>query len=205
MILYHSESECGVSLVIQGSVIWASAGVRHSSCYCWTIHIFALLLLNIIYSEKATKFFKISINYFLAVHRINNWWRFRKILWPSQNIWTLNEPARLSGNCRPNSVDRKYMCIFQVSWIGIDQSQALCACGPCRYFLLFVLCYVKTKWAQMASLFIHSGREINIDQITTYYIRIHLIEQIGTYLDSSGSFLTSAQSKSPRQKQHTLP
>ena len=83
----------------------------------------------------------------------------------------------------------KYLCIFQFSWIGIDQSQALCASGPCRYFLLFVLCYVKTKWAQMASLFIHSGREINIDQITTYYIRIHLIEQIGTYLDSSGSFL----------------
>ena len=25
----------------------------------------------------------------LAVHRTNNWWRFRKILWPSQNIWTL--------------------------------------------------------------------------------------------------------------------
>ena len=26
----------------------------------------------------------------LAVHRTNNWWRFRKLfLWPSQNIWTL--------------------------------------------------------------------------------------------------------------------
>ena len=23
-----------------------------------------------------------------AVHRTNNWWKFRKILWPSQNIWT---------------------------------------------------------------------------------------------------------------------
>ena len=23
------------------------------------------------------------------IHRTNNWWRFRKILWPSQNIWTL--------------------------------------------------------------------------------------------------------------------
>ena len=113
-------------------------------------------------------------------------------------IWMRNQQGQIQY------VDRKYLCIFQFSWIGIDQSQALCACGPCRYFLLFVLCYVKTKWAQMASLFIHSGREINIDQITTYYIRIHLIEQIGTYLDSSGSFLTSAQSKSPRQK-YTLP
>ena len=25
------------------------------------------------------------------VHRTNNWWRFRKILWPSQNIWTLRD------------------------------------------------------------------------------------------------------------------
>ena len=25
----------------------------------------------------------------LAVYRTNNWWRFCKILWPSQNIWTL--------------------------------------------------------------------------------------------------------------------
>ena len=23
-------------------------------------------------------------------YQSNNWWRFRKILWPSQNIWTLN-------------------------------------------------------------------------------------------------------------------
>ena len=48
--------------------------------------------IKFIYSEKATKFCKISTNYliiWLAVHRTNNWWRFRKVLWPSQNIWTL--------------------------------------------------------------------------------------------------------------------
>ena len=100
--------------------------------------------------------------------------------------------------------DRKYIPCACFNFRELELIKVKhCACGPCRYFLLFVLCYVKTKWAQMASLFIHSGREINIDQITTYYIRIHLIEQIGTYLDSSGSFLTSAQSKSPRQK-HTI-
>ena len=27
----------------------------------------------------------------LAVHGTNNWWRFCKILWPSQNIWTLQK------------------------------------------------------------------------------------------------------------------
>ena len=42
--------------------------------------------LKFIYSEKATKSPPII---WLAVHRTNNWWRFWKILWPSQNIWTL--------------------------------------------------------------------------------------------------------------------
>ena len=42
-----------------------------------------------IYSEKATKFFEISTNNWLAVST-NNWWRFRKILKSSQNIWTLS-------------------------------------------------------------------------------------------------------------------
>ena len=32
----------------------------------------------------------------LAVWRTNNWWRFRKILWPSQNIWTLQN----AWNCK---------------------------------------------------------------------------------------------------------
>ena len=41
------------------------------------------------YSEKATNFAKYPPVIWLAVHRTNNSWRFRKILWPSQNIWTL--------------------------------------------------------------------------------------------------------------------
>ena len=41
--------------------------------------------LKFIYSEKATKSCEISTNYFSS----NNWWRFCKILWPSQNLWTL--------------------------------------------------------------------------------------------------------------------
>ena len=35
--------------------------------------------LKFIYSDKATKFCEISTNFWLAVHRTNNWWRFRKI------------------------------------------------------------------------------------------------------------------------------
>ena len=30
-----------------------------------------------------------NLHQLLAVHRTNNWWRFHKILWPSENIWTL--------------------------------------------------------------------------------------------------------------------
>ena len=44
-----------------------------------------------IYFEKATKFYKISI-VDLTLHRTNLRWRFRKILWPSQNKWTLTLP-----------------------------------------------------------------------------------------------------------------
>ena len=40
------------------------------------------LLVKFIYSEKATPFW-------LALHRPKLRWRFCKILWPSQNIWTL--------------------------------------------------------------------------------------------------------------------
>ena len=38
---------------------------------------------------EATKFCKSPPYFWLALHRIKVRWRFRKILWPSQNIWTL--------------------------------------------------------------------------------------------------------------------
>ena len=51
----------------------------------------------------------------MAVHRTNNWWRFRKILWPSQNILTLLCIIYLS---------RKNLMISLSSRIGLDQSLA---------------------------------------------------------------------------------
>ena len=48
--------------------------------------------LKFIYSEKATK----SPPIFCPMYyQSNNWWRFRKILWPSQNIWTLEIRMKL--------------------------------------------------------------------------------------------------------------
>ena len=41
-----------------------------------------------VYSEKATKFCKISSLLLSTVHTDKIRWRFRKLLWPSQNIWT---------------------------------------------------------------------------------------------------------------------
>ena len=45
--------------------------------------------LKFIYSEKATKFCKFPPYFWLALHRTKGRWIFRKILWLSQNIWTL--------------------------------------------------------------------------------------------------------------------
>ena len=45
-------------------------------------------VVKFIYSEKATKFCEI-FSLLLTVCTVVRW-RFRKILWPSQNIWTLN-------------------------------------------------------------------------------------------------------------------
>ena len=54
-----------------------------------------MTVIKIIYSEKATKFCEISTllltgtTYILLLHRTKVRWRFHKILWLSQNIWTL--------------------------------------------------------------------------------------------------------------------
>ena len=48
--------------------------------------------LKSIYSEKVTKFCKISTVDWPLLHMRNLRWRLRKNLWPSQNIWTLTLP-----------------------------------------------------------------------------------------------------------------
>ena len=45
--------------------------------------------LKFIYSDKTTKFCEISTVDLSYVCQSNLQWRFHKILWPSQNIWTL--------------------------------------------------------------------------------------------------------------------
>ena len=45
-----------------------------------------LLTCKVSYSEKATQFCEISTNYLSYVLPENNRWRFRTIVWPSQNI-----------------------------------------------------------------------------------------------------------------------
>ena len=47
--------------------------------------------IKFIYSEKAQNFAKYSPYFWLALHRTKVRSRFRKMLWPSQNIWTLTE------------------------------------------------------------------------------------------------------------------
>ena len=73
-------------------------------------------MINFIYSEKATKFCEISTNYFTG--RTNNWWRFHKILWPSQNIWTL-----LKTNITEAELPYK-------NWQGLDSFSYYDIIGP---------------------------------------------------------------------------
>ena len=46
-------------------------------------------IVKFIYSEKATNFFEISTLLLSYVVPVKSKWRFCKILWPSQNIWSL--------------------------------------------------------------------------------------------------------------------
>ena len=55
----------------------------------------------------------------LAVHWTNNWWKFWKILWPSQNIWTLNFEIhmRLQRGCSLNCFTHN-MFFVAMSWFN---------------------------------------------------------------------------------------
>ena len=59
-------------------------------------------VVKFIYSEKATKFVKSPPFFWLVIHRTKVRWRFRKILWPSENIWTLMFSLLLTFNNRTN-------------------------------------------------------------------------------------------------------
>ena len=60
-----------------------------------------VLFLKFTYSEKATKSSPII---WLAIHRTNNWWRFRKNLQPSQNVWALQIGNQAAGQ----QIDKNY-------------------------------------------------------------------------------------------------
>ena len=62
---------------------------RYRILLSWFIHfILIYVLVKFIYSEKATKFCEIFTLLFFDF-RTKVRWRFRTILWPSRNVWTL--------------------------------------------------------------------------------------------------------------------
>ena len=68
-----------------GLVCLSSVGGKqtfYQLSFKWIFWDFSCLILKFVYSEKATKF---CLQYIQTKVK----WRFRKILWPSQNIWTL--------------------------------------------------------------------------------------------------------------------
>ena len=62
------------------------------------ILLFLCDVLKFIYFEKATIFCEISTVDLHYEVTVTSMWRFRNILWPSQNIWTL--PGMLEAGCR---------------------------------------------------------------------------------------------------------
>ena len=76
--------------------------------------------LKFIYSEKATKFCEIFSEYmnfkkFQPSEFHQRTWRFRKILWPSQNIWTL---AYLNEHgCILTASERDYIVVNGAKFI----------------------------------------------------------------------------------------
>ena len=64
--------------------------VMVQNLFFYWLHWWRLGLLKFIYnSEKATKFCETSTLFWLYVVPVKISWRFHKILWPSQNIWTI--------------------------------------------------------------------------------------------------------------------
>ena len=60
-------------------------------------------ILKFIYSEKATKFCEIFTLFltgtkYICMTKVR--WRFRKIFWPSKNIWTLITITSAAGRCK---------------------------------------------------------------------------------------------------------
>ena len=94
------------------------------------------LMLKFIYLRRPQNFEKSPPNFWLALHRTKVRWRFSKILWPSQNIWTLwyqslftyPQPSHSPGIIVDASPWRKSMnisksvicvCSWSTSWLFI--------------------------------------------------------------------------------------
>ena len=74
--------------------LWTKKALKSSLIFCSITHLKTVKVsfaqIKFIYSEKATKFYEIFtflLSYVVPVKR----WRFCKILWFSQNIWTLTK------------------------------------------------------------------------------------------------------------------
>ena len=97
-------------------------------CYILCSHhkMTSWILIKFIYSEKATKLCEISTLLWLAMHRAKIRWRFRKIFWPSQNIWTLLRKKGVKKNkevhetkapsegpfCQAHNLELLYFCLI---------------------------------------------------------------------------------------------
>ena len=64
--------------------------------------------------RRPHNFAKSPPHFWLALHRTKVWWRFRKILWPSQNIRTLKLMMKIVAswnNLAWSMTEKKYICL----------------------------------------------------------------------------------------------
>ena len=57
------------------------------------------------------------------LHRTNNWWRLRKILWPSQNMWTLtNFPSNHCEFCHREMLEFAFKKgLLFLKWLSLSR------------------------------------------------------------------------------------
>ena len=94
-------------------------------------------MLNFIYSEKATKFCEISTLLLTGTTKTKVRGRFRKILWPSQNIWSLTKRLQMffinwNKNFEKLYQDRPISASGPLSLLHAFHFP--CSNNPCKYF-----------------------------------------------------------------------
>ena len=101
-------------------MVWGAYNARKNIAQITTETDTLIGKVHIVILRRPQNFVKSSPCYWLALHRTKVRWRFRKILWPSQNMWTLSPITENPYNrCQ---FSRRSM-INSTGWLGIHRTK----------------------------------------------------------------------------------